>query len=246
MDSELLIARIRDAIRLCDTSGMPKFVGFLTAEEAAIAEKTAKNELGRYELFGGYDAAERVVFGAFPDWCEDKAAFSPITSVTFSYRAQDRLSHRDILGALMSLGIRRETVGDILIEEGRAVAFLQRDILPAVLDGIIKIGRVGVTATEGFNEPLPEMGKMLDITDTVASLRLDCVVSALLSCSRGDATELILDGAVSVNSVLVEKCVKTVSAGDKITVRRKGKFIIDSVSERTRKDRIVLKAKKYI
>ncbi|MBQ5746755.1 MAG: hypothetical protein IIV81_02335, partial [Clostridia bacterium] len=80
MDSELLIARIRDAIRLCDTSGMPKFVGFLTAEEAAIAEKTAKNELGRYELFGGYDAAERVVFGAFPDWCEDKAAFSPITS----------------------------------------------------------------------------------------------------------------------------------------------------------------------
>ncbi len=246
MDSELLIPRIKDAVRLCDTSGMPKFVGFLTTEEAAEALKTAKKLHCRFNLYGGYDSAERVVFGAFPDWCEDETIFSPITGVTFSYRLQDKLTHRDFLGALMSLGIARETVGDILIEDGRAVVFLIREVVPTVLNGIEKIANAGVTVSEGFNEPLPFHSEMQDISDTVASERLDCVVSALLKCSRNDAVELIRDGAVSVNSVCVDKITKTVSSGDKITVRRKGKFIIESVSDRTRKDRIGLKAKKYI
>lgn len=246
MDSELLIPRIKDAVRLMDTSGMPKFVGFLTAEEAAEVLKIANTLYCRYTLFGGYDSAERLVFGAFPEWCEDEEAFSPVTGVTFSYRQQDSLTHRDVLGVLMSLGITRETVGDILIEEGRAVVFLMNSVLPTVLNGITKVANVGVKVTEGFTEPLPCHGKMQDISDTVASERLDCVVSALLNCSRNDAAMLIEDGAVSINSICVLKIVKTVSAGDKITIRRKGKFVILSVSERTRKGRIVLKAKKYI
>ncbi len=246
MENDLLIPRIKDAIRLCDSSSMPKFVGFLSSEQAATALKTAERTPCRFELFGGYDSAERVVFGAFPEWCEDTASFMPIVAITFSFRKQDKLTHRDFLGALMSLGITRDTVGDILIEEGRAVAFLLREIVPTVLNGISKIANVGVTLCEGFTEPLPGAGKMLDITDTVASLRLDCVVSALLNCSRNEAATLITEKAVSVNSICVEKTVKTVTAGDKITVRRRGKFLILSVSDRTRKDRIVLKAKKYI
>ncbi len=246
MDSKLLIPRIKDAVRLCDTSGLPRFIGFLTTEEAAEALKTAKTLHCRFNLYGGYDSAERVVFGVYPDWCEDEAAFSPVRAVTFVYRRQDKLAHRDFLGALMSLGITRETVGDILIEEGRTVVFLLREVVPTVLNGVSKVANAGVTVSNGFTEPLPGQGEMQDISDTVASERLDCVVSALLKCSRNEAAELIRDGAVSVNSVCVDKSTKTVSAGDKITVRRRGKFIIESASSRTRKDRIVLKAKKYI
>lgn len=246
MDSELLVPRIKDAARLCDTSGLPRFVGFLTAEEASEVLRIAKSLHCRFSLFGGYDSAERVVFGVYPDWCEDQSAFCPVKGVTFSFRPQDSLAHRDFLGALMSLGLTRESVGDILIEEGRAVVFLMNTVLPTVLNGIRKVANSGVTVTEGFTQPVPGHGKMQDISDTVASGRLDCVVSALLKCSRNEAATLIEDGAVSVNSVCVDKSTKTVSAGDKITVRRRGKFIIESASSRTRKDRIVLKAKKYI
>ncbi len=246
METELIIPRIRDAIRLCDTSSMPKFVGFLTSAEAATAASFASKQNCEWQLFGGYDGAERVYFGVFPDWCEDKGGFYPIASVTFTFRCQDRLTHRDFLGALMSLGIERQTVGDILIEEGRAVVFLSRDIFECVMNGIAKVANVGVGISEGFIYPLPGASQLKDITDTVASARLDCIVAALVNCSRGQAATLVEDGLVAVNSVCVEKTVKTVKNGDKITVRGKGKFVIDSVEDRTRKDRIILKAKKYM
>lgn len=246
MKEELLVPRIKDLIRLSETSSMPRFIGFLTATEAAEAALAAKGLQCRYEFFGGYENAERVFFGVFPEWCEERSAFWPIEAVTFNYRTQDKLSHRDFLGALMSLGITRETVGDILVEDGRAVAFLNRDVLSAVKNGIDKIGRVGVTVSEGFSCPIPEVSAMVDITDTVASLRLDSVVAALIKTSRTKATALIEEGLVAVNSLCVEKCVKTVADGDKITVRGYGKFVIDSTDGRTKKDRIVIKAKKYI
>lgn len=246
MNSELLIPRIKDLIRLSETSSMPRFIGFLTAAEAAESVSVAKALGCRFEIFGGYENSERVFFGVFPDWCEDRSSFWPIEAVTFSYRTQDKLSHRDFLGALMSLGITRETVGDILVEDGRAVAFITRDILSAVQNGVDKIGRVGVTVSKGFSNPLPEASAMVELTDTVASLRLDSVVAALIKSSRTKAAALIEEGLVAVNSLCVEKTVKNVSVGDKITVRGYGKFVIDSADGRTKKDRIVLKAKKYI
>lgn len=246
MDSQLLAARARDAVRLCETSSMPKFIGFLTPEETAVVANTLKGAVCRFELFGGYDSAERVCFGVFPDWCEDRTEFWPFTAVTFAFRKQDKLTHRDFLGALMSLGITRETIGDILIEEGRSVVFLSKDILNHVVCGIDKVGNTGVTVSEGYTLPLPGASETKEINDTVASLRLDCVVAALVGCSRGKAAELIENGFVSVNSVCVEKTVKTVKSKDKITVRRVGKFVIDDAESSTRKGRIILKAKKYI
>ncbi|MBO7217096.1 MAG: hypothetical protein J6V50_00170 [Clostridia bacterium] len=245
MNRELLVPRIKDTVRICETSSMPRFIGFLTSAEAAEVAGAVKELSCKYEFFGGYEDAERLFFGVFPDWCEDRSSFWPVVGVTFTFRAQDKLSHRDFLGALMSLGITRETVGDILVEEGRAVVFLNRDILSAVLDGIQKIGRVGVIAKEGVSLPLPGASIMTDITETVASLRLDSVVAALIKTSRSKAVTLIEEGLVSVNSLSVEKTTKTVTHGDKITVRGYGKFVIESALGRTKKDRIVLIAKKY-
>ena len=180
----------------------------------------------------------------FPAWAED--VYFPLCAVTLTYRKSDTLSHRDFLGSLMALGIKRETVGDILAEEGRAVVFLTIEVKNFVLTQIKKIGRVGVTLTEGFCEPLPQSDKLAEFKDTVASNRLDCVVSSLCSVSRGNAAELIENGFVSVNSVVTEKATKLITDGDIITVRGKGKFIITSLSAKTKKQRTVLEYKKYI
>ncbi len=246
MELNLLIPRINDAIRLCGTSQTPKFVGFLTSNEVADAEKESKNFTAAYSFYGGYDGAERLYFGAFPEWCEEREELFPITPITFTYRECDRLTHRDFLGALMSLGLTRETVGDILIEKGRAVVFLSSDIANFALSQLDKIGRIGVKAEKGYSLPLPNMSGFQEITDTVASPRLDCVVASLSKSSRAQAEELILNGMVLVNSVCVTKTVKTVNEDDKITIRKKGKFIIESLSQKTKKNRVILIAKKYV
>ena len=146
----------------------------------------------------------------------------------------------------MGLGIVREAVGDILVEPGRAVAFVKNDIAEFVVSQTEKIGRVGVSAAKGFSEPLPAAGELTVCRETVASLRLDCVVSALCKISRAKAAELISDGMVSVNSISVSKAVYSISSGDRVTVRSKGRFTVISADGVSRKGRIILEYGKFI
>ena len=243
MESEILIARICDTFDISQRTNKPKFFGFLSQDEAALAKKTLEKRNASFALWGGFDGAQRVMLCCLPDWCT--AADFPILAVTFNYRTADTLRHRDFLGALMSLGITRESVGDILLQDGRAVVFLKSEILPFVLSNVSKIGRVGVTAKEGFCEPLPESDRLISASLTVSSPRLDCVVSALAGVSRSKADELISFGFVSVNSVVTEKSTKQITDGDVISIRTKGKFIIESTSAKTKKDRTILEFKKY-
>lgn len=244
MDAELFKARIGDTADLCERTSTPKFLGFLTREEAILADKILNNRNIRYDFSGGYEDSERVFLGCFPDWCED--SFYPITALTFSYRKADTLAHRDVLGYLMSLGLKREAIGDILIEEGRAVAFLNDDVADFVLSQTEKVGRTGVKVTKGFVEPLPQRNELVEFSVTVASERLDCVVSALAGISRKTASEKIISGEVSINSVICEKVTAMVNEGDAVSIRKKGKFIIDSFGGKTKKDRVVINCKKYI
>lgn len=246
MDDKAVTFRIKDAIRLCEKTESPKFVGFLRPEESGVAQALAVSLKANHEFFGGYADAERVFFAALPDWCDGVTEHFPIEAITFTFRKEAILCHRDFLGALMSLGITREAVGDILIESGRAVAFFTKEISDYVFNQVDKVGNTGVVLSKGFTLPLPGMSDFKPLSITVASLRLDCVVAALVGCSRNKATELIECKLVSVNSVCTEKTVKLLSEGDTVTVRSKGKFVIVGVDGCTKKNRIILKAKKYI
>ena len=243
MDSELLLARVKDLSNLCEKTVTPKFLGFLTPSQAAVVQ----NQLGkniRYEFFGGYNGAERTILCFLPDWCEEPVY--PISALTFCYRKCDTLTHRDFLGALMALGITREKVGDILVEDGRAVVFVHNDMVKFVSSQIVKIGNVGVTVTEGFVGTLPTCSKKQEFTTTVASTRIDCVVASICNISRSDATARIADGFVSINSITCEKSTRTTNEGDIVTVRQKGRFEITSCDGLSKKGRIILKYNKYV
>lgn len=245
MDRKLLLPRVSDAVRLCETSSSPKFLGFLTSEEAAEAVQSLNNSRVKLILNGGYSEAERVYLGILPDWCDNPEEFFPFCSLTFSYRPEDILTHRDFLGALMSLGITRESIGDILIEKGRAVVFLNKELSGFVLEQISKVGRVGVKVHTGHKNPLPNTYELVPVRDTVASARLDCVVASLINSGRKNAVDLIENGLVAVNSIVFLKSTKMVLSGDKITIKGYGKFIVNSLDKRTKKDRLVLEASKY-
>lgn len=244
MESDILLSRVRDAVRLCETDGAPKFVGFLRPEETALVLPSLQNR-ANHCFFGGYEGAERCFLGVFPDWAEIDTSVFPIVPITFSFRHCDKLTHRDFLGSLMALGITREKIGDILIESGRAVVFCAREVSRFILTQINCVGRVGVTLSEGCTEPLPQMSERVQVSNTVASLRLDCVVAAVTKTSRGTAADLIGEQKVSINSVVCQKVTREVATGDKITVRGYGKFSVVSTEGVTKKGRTVLITETY-
>ena len=149
------------------------------------------------------------------------------------------------MGSLMSKGIKREKVGDILVEKGRAVVFLNKDIAPFVLSQTNRIGRVGVSAEQGFSLPLPQISTKESRSVTVASMRADAVVAALINSLRSRAEELIKDGFVAINSAVCQKTTRQITDGDKIAVRGYGKFTVIEQSGTTKKGRTVILTEKY-
>lgn len=244
METDLLRDRLYDTANISERTNKPKFLGFLSEEQSVFARNILEKLDCSYEFYGGYDEAQRVMLGCLPEWVNE--AEFPITAVTAEFRKVDKLTHRDVLGSLMALGLKRETVGDILVEEGRAVVFLCSENADYVIGQISKIGRVGVTLKKGYEHPLPKVGEMVEQRVTVASERLDCVVSALIGVSRNKATEKIEQSLVTLNSVVTEKVTAKVTDGDIVSVRSRGKFFVESIQNKTKKDRLILKYKKYV
>lgn len=246
-ESKLFLAKINDLIRIRDLRNIPKFSGFLSPSEAAIIENAVRAP--NCFFFGGFLNAERRIFGALPSYVDDPFTAFPITALKFSYRKVDELSHRDFLGSFMATGISRETIGDIRVGAGSTVAFVADEISGYLMEQIVKIGRVGVSVEKiditSVNNCF-EQAQTLSFDFTVSSLRLDAVLCGLVGCSRSKAEDHIVDGKVFVNSFEVTKATKQIKAGDFITLRGKGKFLIVSCKGITKKGRVIITAEKYI
>ena len=101
----------------------------------------------------------------------------PIAALEFTYQEQDDLRHRDFLGSLMAMGIRRDTLGDILTGKGRTVIFVRDDIVPFLLSDVDKIGRIGVKVGYADTSDLPVPDDIEELVFTLSSLRLDAFVA---------------------------------------------------------------------
>lgn len=240
---DLLSAKLKDCLRL--SQHRPCFLGFLDENEAAFCQDFLKRKLARSLFWGGYEGAERVIAGFFPDYMEPSAEEFPLAALSFIYRREYCLGHRDFLGSLMGLGIERNVVGDILVAEGRCVIFLREEMSQYVQDHLQKIGHVGVKIAQGFEEPLPEIREYKEIKGVIASSRLDCLIALLCRTSREKAAAIITAGLVSVNhqeAVLVNS---RIGENDIISIRGYGKFRIDSFGPLTGKGRLTVKCRKY-
>ena len=242
----ILEAKLRDALRIAQ-KGRPHFVGFLDEREAALAKGLMRHlQFENYMLWGGFPDSERIVFGAFPEYMEPSAELFPLEAVTARFRKGDVLAHRDFLGALLHKGVERETIGDILVEEGRAVLFIRPEVSDFLLQQTEKIGRVGIRWSPGAEEPYPKAHSFEERSAVVASPRLDCVAAAAGGDSREKASGWIRAGNVSLNHREELSVSAAVEEGDVLSIRGKGRFVIDRLGPVTKKGRLSIVFRKYV
>lgn len=242
--ADLLAAKLKDGLSLSERR--PWFLGFLNEVEAAYCMDFLRHRSDVGSLFwGGYEEAERRILGLFPEYMDPGPELFPLTPLTFSFREEDSLSHRDFLGSFMALGIERDVIGDILVGKGRCVAFVRQEMADYFCQNLRKIGRVGVRVTVGAEEPLPLSREFAELSGVVASERLDCLVAFLCRVGRGEAAELIASGKVMRNYREVLSVSERLSAGDVLSVQKQGKFIIDRLGPLTSKGRLSVQCRKY-
>lgn len=245
-DDAMLEAAVLDALRLCEKRSVPRFLGFLDERQRSVAQIVLNREKAdRYSFFGGYGEAERTILGLFPDYEEPNTEAFPITALGFQYRKEGTLNHRDFLGALLSCGVKREKVGDILCSDGFAVSFIDSDIARFLIGQITKVGGEGVTLLPDYQGTLPLAPAFLEIQDTVASPRLDAVIKVAAGISRQEAARKIELGMISVNHIPCASASRNVNENDVLSVRGTGRFTVEKLGPVTRKGRLFITLKKY-
>lgn len=244
-EDRLFISKLGDMITLSEKRGAVYSL-FLNSHECAVAQKEfCRIGFENYRFYGAFENAERQMLCVYKEYFSPENCDFPLELVTFRFRQESRLSHRDFLGALMSLGIKRETVGDIVIDNGIAQIAVSETIKELIVSEIKKIGNTGVKYDERFPGVLIKPENYKEIGGTVASLRLDAVAGLALNLSRGKISGIIRGIGIEVNSVLKNECSHILNEGDIFSVRGYGKFKLSEISGETKKGRIHVTVLKY-
>ena len=233
-------AAIEFACRMAGRRGEPRYTAFLDPAEAADAAALARLEGVRFGSWGGWDEAERQV-GCFSPVDEEPPgrAEYPLVCLCSGYDGRfASITHRDVLGAYMSLALTRSCLGDIIIGNCQVFLFCLGNSADYICENLTEAGRTRLrfaVRQAVFDLPRPK-GEYFRAT--VSSLRLDAMIAAAYRISRALAGELIRAGAVKMNFVPCERTDAAVPEGAVFSVRGRGRVRFASLDGSTRKERL--------
>jgi RNA-binding protein YlmH len=199
----------------------------------------------KYGIDGGFNEAERSVVSIYPYYMEsdDVEAGIRFLQVEGNFKFKS-ISHKDYLGAILNLGIKREKIGDIIIHDEFCQVVVDKDICDFVIMNLEKVSRNTVKVTEISRDDLIMSDhKYKEKSMTVQADRLDCVISAVYDISRQDSLKYISANKVHVNFESISSKSKSIKSGDLISVRGKGRVEIEDIGELTKKGRLKLKVR---
>ena len=172
---------------------------------------------------------------------------SPLVCLQCTWFEGDELSHRDLLGALMGAGISRDSVGDICVGNGGCQIFVTEQIAPYILQNFTSAGRTKLhVETISLADVAVAEAETKEIRDTVASVRLDSIISSGFRIGRSLAAQYITAGKAAIDGLPCEKPDRTVAEGAKISVRGLGKCKLRAIGGQTKKGRISIIIDRYI
>lgn len=236
-----LSARIQDWISQSQRYHIPVLSCFLTEEEQAQLKSECRYE--SVKLYGGCSNAIRQR-AAFLYDADDEPDFEIVCLRAPMQKRFNDITHRDLLGALMSLGLDRSRFGDCFLYDGFLVAYVDAEIADFVKRSISSVKRMPVSFEEC--EPIEPERRTETIKINVTSLRIDCVVAALANVSRTLAAEMIAQKRVSIDHKLVEESKRLCNNGNTISISGKGRFLMGKTIGTTRKDRMIVEVERFI
>lgn len=247
-EDRVLLAKLWDKIQSGIRKNIPTHTGFLSPREQHLAQFLFGDD-PQLHFFGGYPDAERKMLIYLPDYIEECFLMkeeSPIACIHADFYREEMPTHRDFLGALMGCGITRECIGDILVKDGSCDFLVTAEIAPYILQNFENAGRTSLKLTQiDLAEiTLPEQ-MFSEIRDTVASVRLDSILSSGFRISRGAAADYISAGRVCIDGLPCEKQDKAIAEGAKLSVRGLGKIKLSQIGHTTKKGRISVVIHRY-
>lgn len=239
--SGMELKRLEELAVRAARSGRSQFTRFLEPS-MAVAVRTAANQAGvRVDFSGGYPDAERCIAAFYDDLPPEEWEY-PMEVLRLSWNAKYAdPGHRDLLGALMGLGIEREMTGDIVMGEYRdgpcAYLFAMPEVADYIIANMESAGRAALKVQRAEETPVirPPEGEHMRVT--VQNMRLDAVLAAGCRLSRAESQKLINAGLVKLNHAVQIKSDARIEQGDLISARGHGRMKVEDMQGETRKGR---------
>lgn len=243
-EDKLLIAKIADKIKISKTQNKITNSYFLNEFQISMVEKElVKMQKKQYFFFGGYEDALRKILVVYPDKLEKDAIISNINDILNVIKIElpneikGELKHKDYLGTLMSFGLERERVGDIIVYDNRAYLVVLKENAEYIKSSFEQERKFKKAKIEIVNlsKIEPKQIEYDDINISVNSLRLDNIISEILKTSRKIAQEYLEQEKVYINYSEETKSTKTIKEKDVLVIRGRGKYIVESFLGKNKK-----------
>ena len=254
-DDKVLLAQVLDKIEMCENRNKIEHTDFLDLAQIELVQKFInKIKIENYMSYGGFEQAERKIFVIYPEKFNSEVVEKNLSNIVQIVRVKlpedlkGKYTHRDYLGAVIKLGVKREKVGDIIVDDDGADIIVDKDISKFLLEnlgGLTRFSKSEIIIENIENLRTVQIRKE-EREIIVSSLRLDNVISELARCSRNKALDIINMERVFVNFQCENKKTKQIKPGDMITVRGKGRFFIKELVGQTKSGRTIIKIEKFV
>lgn len=247
-EERIFVERAQDWVRRAGQQHQAILTPFLDPREQWIVQ-TLVNRDPEVDCSaeGGYRNAERCRMILHPAYLS--VAFEDFQLAFFRLKSKSgrQLEHREVLGALLSLGIKRETVGDLLPHQEGCDVILSEEIAFYVRSQLSRVGSERVELQEiPPKELIMTERQLCERLVTVSSMRLDAIVAEGYNLSRSRASALIKNGKCKVNWKIADQISEEVKEGDLISLRGYGRIYIQKVEGKTKKGRKLVKITSFI
>lgn len=250
-EEDVIVKRFKELAQRAYAGNYYTCTGFLGIAQISLLKKLFASDGDikgmPYMLYGGMDGCERCMAAFGSSELFGYEYEFPIDCVIIKPRMQkyaDRLSHRDVLGAVLNLGTDRSNTGDIYLKDNVAYMFCAQSMSSYITDNLEKVKHTFVTCSVA--DTLPDfMDNRITEKCHAASERVDALVSAAYKLSRGKAAALIKSGRIYINGFLCESAGRAVKINDIVTVRGFGRFEYMGVEKTTAKGRFVVTVCKW-
>ena len=254
-EDKMLLAQILDKIEFSKQREKLEYTDFLDMYQVALVKTFMKKiEFENYILYGGFENEERKILIIYPEKYnmnmveKNYSKIIKVIRISLGDEEKGKYTHRNYLGGIVKLGMKREKVGDILVSDDGADILVKEEsteTLKQELGTLTRFENAKIEITELQDLKEQEI-KVEELNIIVPSFRLDNFVSDLARTSRSKAVQIIDSERVFVNGKNETKASKQIKLNDVITIRGKGRFIVKEFSGTTRSGRTVVKVEKYV